>query len=452
MITDVKRGDVCWVSVDGSVGSEIQTGRPAVILSSDVNNAKRNTVSVAFLSSGYSLPDPLRVNVTVNREPQKVLCDQHRSVDKQRLTKYIGKLSDEDLKRVTFAMATVFCFPLPKNTQSVSSNCDSAEIQKLKVELDIMRGMYDRVLNQLVEMKVDLDVAARRGDALVESVVVENEDIHIDDSEIADSEVEDSEIDESEVEEEPAVFEGKVNINTCTAKEIADALGIHINFAYGIIGYRKLNGNYVCVEEVVNVERLPKNFLERFGDRLTVGEVQVVEEPTEEPIMVTGKVNINTCTYQELMARLGCNYTTATSITGYRRKNGNYICVEEVLDVDRVPKNFVERFGDSLTVGDDEPSDDGDTIDEASVDEEMVAESSDDGRLDINTASLRDFMRVGFDKRTAALITSTRKKFGKFRNVEDLSEIDGVSGKLMRKLADVLYVGDSKQKPYYIAG
>ena len=366
MIGVVKRGEVCWVSIDGSVGTEIQTGRPAVILSSDVNNAKLNTVSVAFLSTGYVISDPSRVNVTLNGKPQKVLCDQHRSVDKQRLTKRLGMLTEEDMKRVTSAMAAVLCIPIPHNTPKVEySTCDSDEIEKLKVELDIMKGMYSQVLDQLVKMKVDADVASR----LVESVVVENEDMPIDDSEIDDIEVEDSVVEEESVPEEQAVFTGKVNINTCTAKEIADALGIHINFAYGITGYRKVNGNYVCVEEVMEIKRLPKNFLERFGDR--------------------------------------------------------------------------------LTVGDDEPSDDGDTTDETSVGEGMVDEPSDD-RLDINTASTRDFMRVGFDKRTSALITSTRKKFGKFRNVEDLSEIDGVSGKIMRKLSGVLYVGDSKNTSYWI--
>jgi DNA uptake protein ComE-like DNA-binding protein len=47
-------------------------------------------------------------------------------------------------------------------------------------------------------------------------------------------------------------------------------------------------------------------------------------------------------------------------------------------------------------------------------------------------------MEVGFEKRAAALIVNERKKYGRFRSVDDLSEIPEITGKIQRKLRDKL--------------
>jgi competence ComEA-like helix-hairpin-helix protein len=62
----------------------------------------------------------------------------------------------------------------------------------------------------------------------------------------------------------------KLNINTCTAKELSKLTGLSENLMYAITGYRKREGNYSSLEELADVPRLPSNFLERFADKLTV--------------------------------------------------------------------------------------------------------------------------------------------------------------------------------------
>jgi DNA uptake protein ComE-like DNA-binding protein len=49
-------------------------------------------------------------------------------------------------------------------------------------------------------------------------------------------------------------------------------------------------------------------------------------------------------------------------------------------------------------------------------------------------------MAVGFEKRAAALIVNERRKFGRFRSVDDLAEIPEITGKILRKLRDKLEV------------
>jgi competence ComEA-like helix-hairpin-helix protein len=62
------------------------------------------------------------------------------------------------------------------------------------------------------------------------------------------------------------------------------------------------------------------------------------------------------------------------------------------------------------------------------------------GKVNINTASMRELMEVGFEKRAAALIVNERKKFGRFRDLDDLAKIPEISGRILRKLRDNLEV------------
>ena len=47
----VSRGDVFWLSFDPAIGTEIQKTRPALIVSSDYNNADNPRVIVAPITS-----------------------------------------------------------------------------------------------------------------------------------------------------------------------------------------------------------------------------------------------------------------------------------------------------------------------------------------------------------------------------------------------------------------
>jgi competence ComEA-like helix-hairpin-helix protein len=171
-------------------------------------------------------------------------------------------------------------------------------------------------------------------------------------------------------------------------------------------------------------------------------EKPVVEKTKVEPpveVKPQGKIDINTAGGKEISDFLGCPTYHAYAITSYRKNNGNFVCLEELNDIKKIPKDFLEKYGEFLTIGEEEPE----VTEVTEVEESGMT-------LDINTASTRDFMDVGFGKREAALIVSERKKFGNFKNVEDLSEIPGVTGKILRKLKDVLYVESSGVKPYYV--
>lgn len=87
----VKRGDVYWVNLDPTVGSEIQKTRPALVISPDDMNAVLPRVIVAPITS-KGQPLGCRPEVELQGRPARILLDQIRCVDKIRLTGKLGEI------------------------------------------------------------------------------------------------------------------------------------------------------------------------------------------------------------------------------------------------------------------------------------------------------------------------------------------------------------------------
>lgn len=87
----VKRGEVYWVNLDPTVGTEIRKTRPAIVVSPDDMNASLPRVIIAPLTS-KGQPLGCRPEVTFTGRPARILLDQIRSVDKQRLLEKMGEI------------------------------------------------------------------------------------------------------------------------------------------------------------------------------------------------------------------------------------------------------------------------------------------------------------------------------------------------------------------------
>ena len=99
-----KRGDVYWVALDPTRGSEIQKTRPAVIVSNNSCNAFGARVVVLPLTSNVDSLFPGEALVTVKGKRSRALGDQIRSLDKSRLHSKIEVLSQDELAAVEEAV------------------------------------------------------------------------------------------------------------------------------------------------------------------------------------------------------------------------------------------------------------------------------------------------------------------------------------------------------------
>lgn len=88
------RGDVYWVNLDPTVGSEIQKTRPALVVSPDDMNAALPRVLIAPLTSAGQ-PMGCRPEVIFQKKAARILLDQIRCVDKVRLGKKMGQIDEK---------------------------------------------------------------------------------------------------------------------------------------------------------------------------------------------------------------------------------------------------------------------------------------------------------------------------------------------------------------------
>lgn len=87
----VKRGEVYWVNLDPTVGTEIKKTRPALVVSPDDMNAALPRVIVAPITS-KGQPLGCRPEVVLDGKPARILLDQVRCVDKKRLAGKLGEI------------------------------------------------------------------------------------------------------------------------------------------------------------------------------------------------------------------------------------------------------------------------------------------------------------------------------------------------------------------------
>lgn len=85
----ITQGDVYWVNLDPTIGTEIKKTRPAVVVSPDDLNSHLPRVIVAPITS-KGQPLGCRPTTRLEGKPARILLDQVRTVDKRRLGKKIG--------------------------------------------------------------------------------------------------------------------------------------------------------------------------------------------------------------------------------------------------------------------------------------------------------------------------------------------------------------------------
>ncbi len=94
------RGEIWWVRLDPSLGSEIRKTRPCLVMSTDIVNERRRTVIVLPLSTSPGPSPPLLVSVQCAGRPVVAVVDQLRAVAKERLGALVGVASAEEMAAI----------------------------------------------------------------------------------------------------------------------------------------------------------------------------------------------------------------------------------------------------------------------------------------------------------------------------------------------------------------
>ena len=91
-----ERGDIWWVALDPTLGSEIRKTRPCIVMSVKVLNERRRTVIVVPLSSSPKASPPILIPISCG-QPAVAVSDQIRAVANERLRSRVGAVTSEEM-------------------------------------------------------------------------------------------------------------------------------------------------------------------------------------------------------------------------------------------------------------------------------------------------------------------------------------------------------------------
>ena len=98
-LLSIRQYEVYLISLNPTVGHEIQKTHPCTVISPNEMNDTISTVIIAPMTT-RSHSYPTRVEVRFREKEGWVVLDQIRTVDKKRLFKKLGKLGTDEIDRL----------------------------------------------------------------------------------------------------------------------------------------------------------------------------------------------------------------------------------------------------------------------------------------------------------------------------------------------------------------
>jgi len=112
----IERGDIYLAALDPVIGREIAKTQPVVVVSNNLNNKHGGTITVLPLTSQkLKKVYPFEIllskgNANLPKE-SKVKADQIRTLDKRRLIKRFGQLTEEQITLIDEAIKIHLALP-----------------------------------------------------------------------------------------------------------------------------------------------------------------------------------------------------------------------------------------------------------------------------------------------------------------------------------------------------
>jgi len=104
---DLKQYQIVLVNLDPTIESEIKKPRPCVIISPNEMNKFLRTITVAPMTT-TSRKYPTRIEVKHDRKIGWIVIDQIQTIDKQRIIKILGILSQAEIKELKSVIKETF--------------------------------------------------------------------------------------------------------------------------------------------------------------------------------------------------------------------------------------------------------------------------------------------------------------------------------------------------------
>ncbi len=103
----IRRGDIWLVNLDPTVGHKIKKIRPSLIIQNNLGNQFSPVTIIAPITSkniDNVYPFEVLVDITSLERKSKILLNQIRAIEKERLIKKIASITPEFLEEVNVAL------------------------------------------------------------------------------------------------------------------------------------------------------------------------------------------------------------------------------------------------------------------------------------------------------------------------------------------------------------
>ena len=102
----MSRYEIWFISLDPTIGAEIQKTRPCVIISPPQLDYLQTRLIAPITSKGFDAP--YRVNFKLLDQEAKILCDQIRCVSVDRFVSKVGELEGEQVEELKEILHQMF--------------------------------------------------------------------------------------------------------------------------------------------------------------------------------------------------------------------------------------------------------------------------------------------------------------------------------------------------------
>jgi len=169
----MKRGEIYFLSIPTgtTTGYEIMYNRPAIVVSCDNLASSGNTVTVIPCSSSQRSKLRCHVDISSTGRDCRALVEQITTVDKERLGRYLGNVTSDELRRIDAALLNYLGLSCAENAGErdlreedaeivdartvqpvapVAAEREQAYVGRLSAELDVYKRLYNDLLSMMM--------------------------------------------------------------------------------------------------------------------------------------------------------------------------------------------------------------------------------------------------------------------------------------------------------------
>ena len=261
-VKELRRGDVYYITSGSDEYCGMKMGRPAVVVSSDMGLEKNKaTVMVIFCTTNLERFGSHYVKLTSTARVSLAKCNEIFTVERANVGDYMCTLNEFEMKKIdeqiSWCLGLSLGYNEPEDEEEIEyeDEIEPAEAEDyedenvaLRVENSLYKKLYEKAMEQLVELKFSRECVPT--EPIKEVAPAPKKTVKV------------------ETVAEPPIV--KANVNTDTVQEIVQKIGLNMHTAREIVRYRRVHGGYRTLEDLLICPRIGKVSLEKWRDKFEV--------------------------------------------------------------------------------------------------------------------------------------------------------------------------------------